>query len=732
MYLETLRNCYLFNGCKPRFLDEVLSLARMELFMPHMSILAEGEVVNELMIIVDGEIQGARSGSAAALAHANSTPGKSGTGDELMMEMQRPKARRGSIALDGNPTGSSIGRVSGTHPILSGKHQGSNLSSIHPPSATGAAPGGRCRSSVMFDTSAVEAELKKGLGPHRGSMQGSMGGGPGSLGRNSSNDVPCLQNYWTGCLVRVLILTRSQMDKLSELYPQQVKQILGNMREHVDEAFRLAVADALAKCAIPRPDEAGNFYDNEGNPIDPKAAGKVISLPEEVEEALHDALAGGQSFSAKPMRRPMKSLKDALPTDQRLQLQRLEQLRVLAIKHLRGQAVVKLLLDYQANANCQDAFGITAMFEAVRMGHDHVVDLLKSRRVKLGMDADRVVEAMNTAIVCSDMAMLGRLIRAGGDPNWGDFDRRTPLHLAASECNIAAVELLVEEGRAAVDPEDRWSGTPLDNAQEVGAQPVIDYLQPLYKEIKKGKRKGWRSTAWYLHCQQESERPPTPPKERTSPSAALMVTDGGYTKRGSVAEQGMAMKAGSVAAPGGLPGRLDEEASNVYNSDPAEPPAFGRNDSMQPPSQPGNQDVSAEAPAFGRNSSMQPPSQPGNQDLPEEPPAFGRNNSMQPPSQPGTQDLSAELPTFGRNDSMQPPGNMDFDSEPEFGRNGPSPSDNGDGAVDPPVFGRNGGMHSPSHSRDSDAPAEPPAFGRNGSMMLPSNPGKEPWDGKSM
>eukprot|EP00983_Pelagomonas_calceolata_P135002 1162115-Pelagomonas_calceolata.AAC.4 len=52
------------------------------------------------------------------------------------------------------------------------------------------------------------------------------------------------------------------------------------------------------------------------------------------------------------------------------------------------------------------------------------------------------------------------------------------------------VELLVEEGKAAVDVQDRWSGTPLDNAHEVGAQPVIDYLQPLYKEVKKACGKG--------------------------------------------------------------------------------------------------------------------------------------------------------------------------------------------------------------------------------------------------
>lgn len=37
MYLEALRQCYLFHGCKARFLDEVLSVARMEIFMPNVS-----------------------------------------------------------------------------------------------------------------------------------------------------------------------------------------------------------------------------------------------------------------------------------------------------------------------------------------------------------------------------------------------------------------------------------------------------------------------------------------------------------------------------------------------------------------------------------------------------------------------------------------------------------------------------------------------------------------------
>lgn len=47
------------------------------------------------------------------------------------------------------------------------------------------------------------------------------------------------------------------------------------------------------------------------------------------------------------------------------------------------------------------------------------------------------------------------------------------------------VEMLVEVGGAYVDPEDRWHASPLQNARDVGAQPVVEYLEPLYEQIKK-------------------------------------------------------------------------------------------------------------------------------------------------------------------------------------------------------------------------------------------------------
>lgn len=48
-------------------------------------------------------------------------------------------------------------------------------------------------------------------------------------------EAPCLQSYWTKCLVRVLILSKSSIDTLALKFPMQVRAIMSNMKEHVDE-----------------------------------------------------------------------------------------------------------------------------------------------------------------------------------------------------------------------------------------------------------------------------------------------------------------------------------------------------------------------------------------------------------------------------------------------------------------------------------------------------------------
>jgi ankyrin repeat protein len=58
---------------------------------------------------------------------------------------------------------------------------------------------------------------------------------------------------------------------------------------------------------------------------------------------------------------------------------------------------------------------------------------------------------------------LKLLIEAGIDPNSSDYDKRSPLHLAASEARVQAVEFLLKH-KANVNAVDRFGNTPLTDA----------------------------------------------------------------------------------------------------------------------------------------------------------------------------------------------------------------------------------------------------------------------------
>ncbi|RHY55119.1 hypothetical protein DYB38_008080 [Aphanomyces astaci] len=61
--------------------------------------------------------------------------------------------------------------------------------------------------------------------------------------------------------------------------------------------------------------------------------------------------------------------------------------------------------------------------------------------------------------------MLRRLLTEGVDVNLADYDRRTPLHIAASDGNAEVVKLLIQAG-ANCHAKDRWGVTPLDCAKD--------------------------------------------------------------------------------------------------------------------------------------------------------------------------------------------------------------------------------------------------------------------------
>ncbi|MDC0857675.1 glutaminase A [Rickettsiales bacterium] len=77
-----------------------------------------------------------------------------------------------------------------------------------------------------------------------------------------------------------------------------------------------------------------------------------------------------------------------------------------------------------------------------------------------------------------DVDEIRRLIALGIDVNTGDYDHRTPLHLAASEGHIEAVQLLLDKG-ASITVKDRWNQTPLDDAKTNKRKDIVELFSKL-------------------------------------------------------------------------------------------------------------------------------------------------------------------------------------------------------------------------------------------------------------
>ncbi|KDP20260.1 hypothetical protein JCGZ_08855 [Jatropha curcas] len=75
-----------------------------------------------------------------------------------------------------------------------------------------------------------------------------------------------------------------------------------------------------------------------------------------------------------------------------------------------------------------------------------------------------------------DRIGLNQMLRAGTSPNVQDYDKRTALHLAASEGHAPIVELLLHYN-ANVNLKDRWQRTPLTDARLYGHRDICRILE---------------------------------------------------------------------------------------------------------------------------------------------------------------------------------------------------------------------------------------------------------------
>ena len=130
--------------------------------------------------------------------------------------------------------------------------------------------------------------------------------------------------------------------------------------------------------------------------------------------------------------------------------------------------IVNLLCERGAEVNTLDTWGNSPLSEAVRHGHANVAKALHSRGAVLGFDEARASSALCDSALRGDLEKIRLCITVGIDVNAADYDRRTCLHVAASEGDHKLVTLLLQHG-ARTDVKDRWGDTPLDDALECAA-----------------------------------------------------------------------------------------------------------------------------------------------------------------------------------------------------------------------------------------------------------------------
>jgi len=76
----------------------------------------------------------------------------------------------------------------------------------------------------------------------------------------------------------------------------------------------------------------------------------------------------------------------------------------------------------------------------------------------------RTVIAACQAASSGHVRILELLIKKGININEGDYDKRTPLHVASAANQLETVRVLLDHG-ANVNPFDRWGSTPLNDAR---------------------------------------------------------------------------------------------------------------------------------------------------------------------------------------------------------------------------------------------------------------------------
>ena len=120
--------------------------------------------------------------------------------------------------------------------------------------------------------------------------------------------------------------------------------------------------------------------------------------------------------------------------------------------------------------NAIDRFGTSPMVNAVEGGHRDVVKVLKAAGGRLQMTPGDLAQRLCAIVMSGDSEKLELYVSEAGvqcSPDLCDYDKRTPLHIAAAEGNMKCARILLSGG---ADPnvQDRWGQTPKSEADKNG------------------------------------------------------------------------------------------------------------------------------------------------------------------------------------------------------------------------------------------------------------------------
>ena len=194
-------------------------------------------------------------------------------------------------------------------------------------------------------------------------------------------------------------------------------------------------------------------------------------------------------------------------------------------------------LPHGANLSPIDRWGGTPLDDAVRGEQRAVANYLRARGAQSGSGHGSKGDAVMLCVAAArgDVQCLReQLLSRGISPDISDQNRRTPVHLAASEGQMAVLRFLVEEVRCNVNPIDGRQHTPLDDATREHRTEAAAYLREMGGKMQRTKPSDGRFSREFAKvAKHASPRRLMQRKPRTSEDAPVGGTPPSSSRRGS-------------------------------------------------------------------------------------------------------------------------------------------------------------------------------------------------------